>query len=98
MSLLVLYENDHLGQQMTIENAGTKTIVWPRDHTLKENAQRLISMFPLANNPNTIVGPKPGPEFFTNNRSTCSLCLSQPTTTKCTYDASDHSRSNCRAP
>jgi hypothetical protein len=85
---------DHLGQQMTVEDVGTKTIMWPRDHTLQENAQRLIAMFPPASNPNTIIGPKPGREFFTNNRSACDLCLSQRTVG--TIRLGLHLQSRCR--
>ncbi|QGI86651.1 unnamed protein product [Fusarium fujikuroi] len=78
---------DHLGQ---------KVLPWPADNTMALNTQRLNELFPRQSFPDTVIGAKPPPGFFTNNRKSCDMCLSQRTTTACKYDPTDNSCQCCR--
>ncbi|KAF4431038.1 hypothetical protein FACUT_8711 [Fusarium acutatum] len=82
---------DHLRQRRVVESVLPKVLPWPADNTMARNTERLKTLFPRRSFPNTIIGPKPPPGFFTNNRKACDMCLSQRTTTACKYDPVDNS-------
>ncbi|SCV44096.1 uncharacterized protein FFB14_08157 [Fusarium fujikuroi] len=87
---------DHLGQRRVVESLLPKILPWPADNTMALNTQRLNQLFPRQSFPDTVVGAKPPPGFFTNNRKSCDMCLSQRTTTACKYDPVDNSCQCCR--
>jgi hypothetical protein len=46
---------------------------------MTRNTERLTTLFPRQSFPDTVIGAKPPPGFFTNNRKSCDMCLSQRT-------------------
>ncbi|KAJ4134789.1 hypothetical protein NW768_004392 [Fusarium equiseti] len=86
---------DHLNQKRVLEVVQRRTIPWPRDNTMQENTQRLLQMFPPAQNPDTRIGARPQ-GFLPHPRTLCDMCLSRRNTDKCDYDPVDHSCSFCR--
>ncbi|RKK84664.1 hypothetical protein BFJ69_g1940 [Fusarium oxysporum] len=87
---------NHLEQKQVVEMVPPRVIPWPEDNTMEKNKQRLLELFPRASNPDTIIGPRPPQGFFTKNRKSCDMCLSQRTTTACKYDPTDDSCQCCR--
>ncbi|KAF5976894.1 hypothetical protein FCOIX_6864 [Fusarium coicis] len=87
---------DHLGQKRVVESVQRKVLPWPADNTMALNTQRLNEMFPPEAFPDTVIGAKPSPGFFTRGRKSCDMCLSQRTTTACKYDPADNSCQCCR--
>ncbi|EXL55375.1 hypothetical protein FOCG_05989 [Fusarium oxysporum f. sp. radicis-lycopersici 26381] len=87
---------DHLGQKRVVGSVQHKVLPWPEDNTMTRNTERLNTLFPRQSFPDTVIGAKPPPGFFTNNRKSCDMCLSQRTTTACKYDPADNSCQCCR--
>ncbi|KAF5245088.1 hypothetical protein FAUST_1978 [Fusarium austroamericanum] len=88
---------NHLKQKLVVETVQTTVVPWPQDNTIQQNTLRLQHLFPPASSPDTVIGAQPAYGFFPRLRKSCDLCLSQRTTTACTYDPSDHSCKCCRA-
>ncbi|KAM0361295.1 hypothetical protein ACHAP4_001759 [Fusarium culmorum] len=88
---------NHLQQKLIVEMVRPTVIPWPQDNTMQQNTQRLLQLFPPALFPDTIIGARPAPGFFPRNRKSCDICLSQRTTTTCTFDSRDNSCKCCRA-
>ncbi|KAG5765913.1 hypothetical protein H9Q72_006037 [Fusarium xylarioides] len=87
---------DHLGQRRVVESVLPKVLPWPADNTMAQNTERLVALFPPEAFPDTVIGAKPSPGFFTRGRKSCDMCFSQRTTTACKYDPADNSCQCCR--
>ncbi|KAL3608525.1 hypothetical protein FPOAC2_03524 [Fusarium poae] len=87
---------NHMQQKVVLEVRPIRHKQWPPDNTIAGNTQRLQQLFPPGPNSNTMIGERPGKAFLGNTRTTCDLCFSQSTTTKCQYNPATRTCQTCR--